>query len=103
MMITKIQYTVKPEFVETNKQNIQAVMEELKSLGNNNIRYSSYIFEDGKTFMHFVVAKDEETNKILTGLEVFKKFQTELKASGPEVPPKVDHLNLVGSSFEILS
>ena len=34
MRAVKVEYTVKPEYVETNKANIQKVMDELRSLGN---------------------------------------------------------------------
>ena len=102
MKIMRIQYTASLAFAETNKKNIATVMSDLRVLNNPDIRYSSYIFEDGKTFMHFVVFKDEEANKALGNLESFKKFQAELKASGLEIPPKVENLTLVGSSYNIL-
>jgi hypothetical protein len=102
MIITRIQYTVAAEFAETNKKNIAEVMKELRSAHHPEIHYSSYIFADGKTFMHFVWGPDEETNKIISGLEAFKHFQAELQASKPDVPPKFENLTLVGSSFDLL-
>lgn len=98
MKTIRVQYTVKKEFVETNKANIQAVMDELRSQNNANVQYSAFLLEDGQTFMHFVVLKDEEAGTVVPGLQAFKAFQTALKASQPEVPPKSEVLDLVGSA-----
>ncbi|MDB4939685.1 MAG: hypothetical protein JWO40_110 [Candidatus Doudnabacteria bacterium] len=102
MVIKRIQYTVVSDYAETNKKNIMKVMEELKLKNLSGIRYSTYVLDDKKTFMHFVVTESDAANQILTGLETFKIFQTELMASGPEFPPKVENLTLVGSSYELL-
>ena len=100
MKITKVQYTVKDGYVETNKRNIDQVMADLRQLNNPGIKYSSYQLEDGNTFMHFAVFPDEETSQILNNLNSFGKFRQELKASEPEVPPKADSLTLVASAFD---
>ena len=52
MRAVKVEYTVKPEYVATNKANIQKVMDELRGLGNTGILYSTYIKEDGVSFVH---------------------------------------------------
>ena len=97
MNIIRIQYTVASEFAETNKKNIANVMGELRSANHPQIRYSSYVFGDGKTFMHFDHFENEEAHNVLTGLESFKKFSDELLASHLEVEPKLELLSLVGS------
>lgn len=102
MKTIRIQYTVQPGFAETNKQNIAKVMEELRALDHPGVRYSAYTLDDGKTFMHVVALKDEEAEKVIPNLESFKQFQTALRGSQPEAPPKFDDLALVGSSFDIL-
>ena len=102
MKIVRIQYTAKLEFVETNKSNIQKVMDELKSKGVSDVRYSVYLLPDGKSFMHYVVMKDEDSNKVIVESESFKNFQQQLMASGPEVSPKQEVLTPVGSSYELL-
>jgi hypothetical protein len=103
MKIMKIQYTLQAGFVDRNKQNIAKVMQDLRSLNNAGIRYSAYVLEDGKTFLHFVMFKDDEASKQIGTLESFKHFQAELKASSPEVPPQFTNLALVGSSFELFA
>jgi hypothetical protein len=102
MKTIRIQYTVEAGFAETNKQNIAKVMQELRTLNHPGVRYSAYILDDGKTFMHLVSLKDEEAEKVIPNLESFRNFQTQLKGSQPEAPPKFDDLELVGSSVDIL-
>ncbi|MEO8512673.1 MAG: hypothetical protein ABI543_03875 [Ignavibacteria bacterium] len=101
MKTVRVQYKVKPEFVETNKSNISRVMSDLRGLNDTGIKYSTFIFEDGQTFMHFAMFRDEDGQKKLNELESFKKFGAELKASGPVEPPKPEVLSLVDSCFEI--
>jgi hypothetical protein len=101
MKAVKVQYTVKEEFAETNKKNIGQVMSDLRKLNNPGIKYSSYVLNDGKTFVHLGIYSDETAMSVATDLDSFKKFQTALKESQPEVPPKADDLNLVASAYDI--
>ena len=101
MKAVKVQYTVKEEYAETNKKNINQVMSDLRKLNNPGVKYSSYVLNDGKTFVHLGIYSDEEAMSVATNLDSFKKFQTELKESQPEVPPKADDLNLVASAYDI--
>ncbi len=101
MKLIRVQYRVKPEYVEQNKANIAAVMADLRALNNPNIKYSSFLEEDGQSFMHLAMYPDEDTAKILGGLESFTKFRMELKASEPEIGPKANNLDLVGSAYDL--
>ena len=101
MKTVRVQYKVKPDYAETNKVNIAKVMSDLRGLNDEGIKYSSFLFADGLTFMHFAMFKDEEGQKRLNELESFKKFGAELKASNPEEPPKVENLTLVDSCYDI--
>ena len=100
MKVTRVQYTVRSEFVEENRQNIDAVMRELRSLGNNDVRYAVYLHDDGKTFMHLVHQNSAQAERLPTSLESFKHFQARLKQN-LEVPPKVETLAMVQSSTPI--
>ena len=102
MKAVKVQYTVSESYTKKNAENINQVMADLRKLNNPGIKYSSFLLDDKKSFVHFVIT-DEKANDILSGLGSFKKFQSELKASQPEVPPKVEHLNLVGSSYDFFA
>ena len=101
MEAVKVQYTVREEYVTTNKKNIERVMAELRSLNNSGIKYSSFTLGDGKTFVHFGMYADAESKSIVGELESFKKFRQELQESQPEVPPKAEDLSLVASAYEI--
>ena len=59
MKAVKVQYTVKEEYVATNKNNIERVIHDLKAMNNSNIKYSSFLQEDGKTFVHLAFYPDE--------------------------------------------
>lgn len=101
MKAVKVQYTVKIEYAETNKGNIRQVMADLRELANPGIKYSSFILEDGKTFLHFGIYADQEALEVVNNLPSFQSFREQLKASEPEIPPKGDDLSLVDSSYEI--
>jgi hypothetical protein len=101
MQAVKVQYTVQASYAETNKKNIQKVMADLQALNNPAIRYSAFILEDGKSFVHFAMYPDEESAAIVPNLESFQSFQQQLKGSQPEVPPKAEDLTLVGAAYEI--
>lgn len=101
MKAVKVQYTVKTEYAETNKGNIRQVMADLRELANPGIKYSSFILEDGKTFLHFGIYADQEALEVVNNLPSFQSFREQLKASEPEIPPKGDDLSLVDSSYEI--
>ncbi len=101
MKAVKVQYKVKPEYTDTNKANIAEVMSDLRKLNDNTIKYSTFISEDGQTFVHFAMFKDENGQRTLNELGSFKKFGAELKASGPLEPPKPETLTLVDSGYDI--
>jgi hypothetical protein len=97
-----VQYTVREDYVETNKANINAVMAELRSLGDKGVKYSVFTKEDGKTFVHFVMFRDEEASEVIPNLESFKKFREQLQ-TGAVVKPVAEELDFVDSHFEYFS
>ena len=98
MKVTRVQYTVRSDFVEENKTNIDAVMSELRALANSDVQYAVYLHGDGKTFMHLVHQNTPEAEALPTSLGSFKHFQTRLKEN-LEVPPKVETFALVQSAM----
>lgn len=102
MNAVKVQYTVKKEYVETNKANIQRVMTDLKDINNPNIKYSAFLLDDGKSFVHFIMRLDDQAQKTLSELPSFQEFQRQLRESDPEAAPKAENLHLVGSSWDII-
>ncbi len=101
MRAVRVQYTVRPEFVEENKKNIRAVMESLKRHPVEGMYYATYQLPDGNSFMHVNIAKDEETMSRLNEVEAFGTFRKALKESNPLQPPKAEKLEVVGSSWNI--
>ena len=101
MKSVKVQYTVKTEYVETNKNKIARVMADLRELANPGIKYSTFVLDDGKTFVHFGMYADQEALDVVNNLPSFQSFREQLKSSGPEAPPKGEDLTLVDSSYEI--
>ena len=97
MKVTRVQYTARSEFVEENRNNIDAVMRELRAAGNTDVRYAVYLHDDGKTFMHLVHHNTVEAEVLPTSLDTFKHFHTRLKAN-LEIAPKVEKFALVASS-----
>lgn len=101
MKAVKVRYTVKPEYVEQNKANIRKVMETLKSQPIEGMLYSSYTLEDGQTFIHINLAKDEATMAKLSEVQEFNDFRKALKESEPITAPESTKLNLVGAGFDL--
>ena len=102
MITVKVTYTVKPEFVEVNKKNISRFLSDFKKIDPSGFRYNVYVQEDGITFLHFSTYKNAEIQKQILNIESFKVFQDERDKSGLDNTHKVEVLNYVGSSFEIL-
>ena len=101
MKAVKVEYTVKPDFVEQNKKNIRRVMDAIRKNPVEGMQYASFILDDGQTFVHINMARDDETMGKLSSLEEFSEFRKALKASDPVSPPTPSKLNLVGSAFDV--
>ena len=101
MISVRVQYTVKPSYADTNKANIRKVMDALKANPIDGLVYMACTLDDGETFVHTVVARDEATQRNLTDLAEFKAFQSALRESGPVSPPSPEDMHLVGASFDV--
>jgi BarA-like signal transduction histidine kinase len=101
MKSVKVTYRVRPEFVEQNKKNIQAVMDYLKDNPIEGMYYSSYQLDDEGLFMHINVAQDEVTMNKLNDVKAFMNFRMQLKASAPVESPKAQKIELVGAGWKM--
>jgi hypothetical protein len=101
MKIVRVTYTTKTGFAEQNMANIRKVMSDLQAINNHDMSYTCTLSEDGKTFTHLAFFNSAEAEKVLLALPAFKTFQEQLKASGPEAPPKQDFPTFVGSSIDL--
>ena len=102
MKAVKVEYTVKPEYVEENKKNIKKVMNALKLNPIMGMLYSAYTDADNSnTFIHINIAQDSETMSKLNEVQEFMEFRKALKASQPLSAPQQTTLNMVGAGFEL--
>ena len=101
MRAIKVEYTVKPEYVATNKANIQKVMDELRALGDVGVLYSAYVKEDGCSFVHFAIYKNPDEPNLIPTLKSFQAFSKQLKEEGLMAPPQSLNLSMVGKSFNL--
>ena len=102
MKIVRVTYTTRAEYAPQNSENIQKVMADLQQLRHPGINYHACLGADGKTFTHTAFFDAEASQQVLFDLQSFKDFQQQLKASGPETPPKQEFLTLIGSSNTII-
>ena len=101
MQVITVTYTVKPEFVAENQANIQRVMESLCANPIDGVHYVAFMKEDGQTFVHINMVRDDQSLNQFTELEEFKAFQQALRNSGPLSPPTREDLALVGAGYAI--
>ena len=101
MKAVQVKYKVTAEFAEQNKANIRKVMEALRNNPIDGMLYSSYILDDGQTFVHINIARSGEVLAKLNDLPEFGEFRKALKESGPIEPPKPTDLEPVGAGFEL--
>jgi hypothetical protein len=100
MQAIRVKYTVREDFVERNRENIAAVMRELRARGDCGIQYAAFLAPDGKTFRHVLVLANEEAKSVVPGLDSFKHFQSELKQN-VEVPPSPENWAWVDGNYEV--
>ena len=100
MKAVRVQYTVKPEYVDQNKANVKAVMDDLRNNPINGMHYATYYLGDGR-FMHVNVVRDGDTASLLGQRDSFNYFRNELKSSGPIEPPKSEDIDVVGSNTDL--
>ena len=101
MEAIKMQYTVRPEFVEQNKANIRRVIDALRRKPIDGIRYASFTLDDGETFVHFNFFESLEVQARFQALKEFRAFRKALRASKPVAPPRAERMDLVASGFDL--
>jgi hypothetical protein len=97
MKITRHRYTVKPEYVSQNRQNVDRFIAALTETAVPGLSYRVFLEEDGQTFVHLVTS-EEDPSTVITSLPSFKKFQSELLASDPVAKPDQVRMSLVATS-----
>lgn len=103
MIIVKVTYTVKPDFVHKNQVNINEFIQDFKKIKSNDFRYIAYIGVDKKTFIHISMYKNEIIQKELLAVQSFKSFQEQRNNSGLIISETVEVMELVGASYDIFN
>lgn len=103
MIIVKVTYTVKFDFVVKNQENINLFLKDFKKVKGSDFRYIAYIGDDKKTFTHISMYQNEAIQKQLLAIESFKSFQQQRNDSGLEVEETIQMMELVGASYDIFN
>ncbi len=103
MIIVKVSYTVKAEYVQKNRENIKLFMADFQKLKSSDFRYNIYLMDDGTTFVHLSHFKDKDIQNQLLAVPSFKEFQKQRDDSGLNNTHKIEELSLVAASTNILT
>ncbi|NIF04268.1 hypothetical protein F3J23_02345 [Chryseobacterium sp. Tr-659] len=90
-----VSYTVNPEFVPRNKENIQIFLNDFKNLDQSAFEYKVFVKEDGVTFVHYSNYINEEIQHEVLNVPSFKEFQKLRDESGLNGSHKVELLQLI--------
>ncbi|WP_160136389.1 hypothetical protein [Chryseobacterium sp. c4a] len=90
-----VSYTVKPEFVPTNKTNIEKFLNDFKNLDQSTFEYKVFVKEDGVTFLHYSNYINEEVQHEVLNVPSFKEFQKLRDESGLNDSHKVEFLQSI--------
>lgn len=102
MIIRQNRYTVQAEYAAQNQLRISQVVEDLRALRRTDIRYSVFVEDDGKTFLHLLFCSNEEAEQVFFRLASQQAFQAGLAGGHLEVPPTMTTLHLVGATSDLL-
>ncbi|AEA45294.1 hypothetical protein [Fluviicola taffensis] len=97
MISVIVTYQIKPEFVEQNKENIQAFLNDFEQLDASKFKYNVFVKEDGVSFVHYSQYSDEEMQNMLLNIKSFKAFQQMRDESGLNDSHRVEILQSIGS------
>lgn len=90
-----VSYTVSPEFVPTNKANIQKFLDDFKNMDQSTFEYKVFLKEDGITFLHYSNYINEEVQYEVLNVPSFKEFQRVRDESGLNDSHKVEFLQSI--------
>lgn len=101
MKSIRVTYTVKKEFAQKNVENIKLFLKDVRKIANSNMQYFVLLAEDGVTFSHLSIYKNDAAQNRFLSLESFKSFQRQRDESGLEKEPAIEAFVLVDSSQDI--
>jgi len=101
MIVIKVTYAVNDGYADMNKEMIRKFLTDFKRLDNTQFLYSVFQSEDNKTFTHISQYANSDIQQILLNTPGFLHFQ-EQRDKNLASEPKIEVLNFIGSSKEIL-
>lgn len=101
MIVVKVTYTVKADFIQKNQENISEFLKDFKKIKSNDFRYIVYKGDDKKTFTHISMYQNEAIQKELLAVQSFKSFQQQRNNSGLEKSELIEIMELAGASYDI--
>ena len=96
MQTTIVQYTVKADRADENREYVRGVFEELDANRPDGLRYVSFNLDDGLTFVHVAVVETEDGENPLPKTQSFQNFIKDIQ-DRCEIPPAASAANIVGS------
>ena len=91
-----LRYRTKPEYAAENEELVRAVFDEIHRVRPNGIRYSTFLLDDGLTFVNIVATETEDGLAPLAQLEAYRRIQ-QGKEDRFDEPPQVTELHELGS------
>ena len=91
-----VRYKLKAERAEENKQLVKAIFEELNAKQPGGLRYASFGFPDGVSFVHIASIETADGSNPLNMTDTFPMFTKDIKDRCEEPPVAMD-LSEVGS------
>ena len=100
MIIVKVTYSVKNEYVNDNKEMIQKFLSAFHNLDHDQFLYSVFQTGDQNTFVHLSQYKNEEIQHKLLHMDSFLQFQNK-RDQNLVAEPSVEFLSFIGASRSI--
>lgn len=97
MITVIVTYTVKEKYVAENLANIQSFLTSFRELNSDQFRYSVFLKDDKKTFVHISMYADAAIQQQLLNLPSFLSFQQQ-RDENLESQPVIQVLDTVGLS-----
>ncbi len=91
-----LRYKVKPEHAAENEQLVRAVFDEIHRAQPAGIRYSTFLLDDGLTFVNIVVTETSSGLAPLGQLQAYRQIQ-QGKYDRFDQPPQVTELHELGT------
>ncbi len=98
MISVIVTYKIEKEFVDRNKVNIERFIKDFQKLDTSEFQYNVFTKQDGLTFVHHSLYKNEQIQKELLNVPSFLEFQRQRDEIGLNGKPEIEFVELVESS-----